>query len=214
MPFICLLTIWISSLCSVCPSFLLNFSIVLLAISNGFESCCFFKLLLFFIYSGYESFVENTYCNTLFQSVPFFFTLVMVYFDEKTFILKIYSDLLFFMVSHFCVYLMNLCLPNINVMVDFFPRIVYYFSWSIIAFWLPLWLSGKELNCQCRGFRFIPWVEKVPWRGKWQPTPVSLPWKSHGQRSLMGCIPWGHKRVRRDLVTKQQQYSVALVSAI
>lgn len=79
-----------------------------------------FFFLFFFVYSGCESFVENTYCNTLFQSVPFFFTLIMVYFDEKTFILKIYSDLLFFMVSCFCVYLMNLCLPNINDIVDFF----------------------------------------------------------------------------------------------
>ena len=31
------------------------------------------------------------------------------------------------------------------------------------------------------------------WRRKWQPTPVSLPGKSHGQRSLVGCSPWGRK---------------------
>ena len=41
--------------------------------------------------------------------------------------------------------------------------------------------------------------------GKWQPTPAALPGKSHGQRSLVGYSPWGHKRVRNDLVTKQQQ---------
>ena len=41
--------------------------------------------------------------------------------------------------------------------------------------------------------------------GKWQPTPVVLPGKSHGQRSLVGYSPWGRKRVRNDLVTKQQQ---------
>ena len=29
------------------------------------------------------------------------------------------------------------------------------------------------------------------WRRQWQPTPVLLPGKSHGQRSLVGCIPWG-----------------------
>ena len=40
---------------------------------------------------------------------------------------------------------------------------------------------------------------------KWQVTPVSLPGKSHGQRSLAGYSPWGHKRVRHDLATKQQQ---------
>ena len=29
------------------------------------------------------------------------------------------------------------------------------------------------------------------WRRKWQPTPVFLPGESHGQRSLVGCRPWG-----------------------
>ena len=33
----------------------------------------------------------------------------------------------------------------------------------------------------------------IPWRRKWQPTPVSLPGKSYGQRSLVGCSPWGRK---------------------
>ena len=51
---------------------------------------------------------------------------------------------------------------------------------------------------------FDPWVEKTPWRMKWQPTPVFLPGKSHGQRSLAGCSPWGRKRVGHDLATKQQ----------
>ena len=34
----------------------------------------------------------------------------------------------------------------------------------------------------------------IPWRRKWQPTPVFLPGKSHGQRNLEGCSPWGHKK--------------------
>jgi len=40
---------------------------------------------------------------------------------------------------------------------------------------------------------FNPWIGKIPWRRKWQPTPVFLPEKFHGQRSLVGCIPWGCK---------------------
>ena len=36
-------------------------------------------------------------------------------------------------------------------------------------------------------------------------TPVFLPRKSHGQRSLVSYSPWGHKRVRHNLDTKQQQ---------
>ena len=47
----------------------------------------------------------------------------------------------------------------------------------------------------------------MPWRSKWQPTPVFLPGKSYGQRSLVGCSPWGHKRMGHDLATKQQKYS-------
>ena len=38
-----------------------------------------------------------------------------------------------------------------------------------------------------------PWVRKIPWRRKWQPAPVFLPGKSHGQRSLAGYSPKGHK---------------------
>ena len=41
------------------------------------------------------------------------------------------------------------------------------------------------------------------WKKKWQPTPVFLSGKSHGQRSLMGYSPWGHKRVGHGLATKQ-----------
>ena len=40
---------------------------------------------------------------------------------------------------------------------------------------LPWWLSGKEPACQCRRRGFDPWVRKIPWERKWQPTPVILP---------------------------------------
>ena len=50
----------------------------------------------------------------------------------------------------------------------------------------------KQSVClQCGRPGFDPWVGKIPWRRKWQPTPVLLPGKSHGQRSLVGCSPWG-----------------------
>ena len=47
----------------------------------------------------------------------------------------------------------------------------------------------KKSTCQCRRCRrhgFDPWVGKILWRRKWQPTPVLLPEKSHRQRSLAG----------------------------
>ena len=43
------------------------------------------------------------------------------------------------------------------------------------------WLIGKESTCPCRRFgthRFDAWVRKIPWRKKWQPTPVFLPGES------------------------------------
>ena len=56
--------------------------------------------------------------------------------------------------------------------------------------------SGKEPACKCRRCKrpgFNPWVGKIPWRRTWQPTPVFLPGESHGQKSLVGYSPWGHK---------------------
>ena len=51
---------------------------------------------------------------------------------------------------------------------------------------LSWWLSNKESACQYRKCGFHPWVEKIPWRRKWQPTPVFLSGKSRGQRDLAG----------------------------
>ena len=48
----------------------------------------------------------------------------------------------------------------------------------------------NESPCQCRRLRFDPWVGKILWRRKWQPTPVFLLGKSYEQRSLLGYIPW------------------------
>ena len=70
---------------------------------------------------------------------------------------------------------------------------------------LPWWLNGRESTCKCGRLRFSLWVEKTPWRRKWQPTPVFLPGKTHGQGSLAGYSLWGHKSVQYNLTTKQQQ---------
>ena len=54
--------------------------------------------------------------------------------------------------------------------------------------------SGKEPVCQCRRHkrrRFDPWVGKIPWRRK--SVPVFFPEDPHGQRSLAGYSPQGHK---------------------
>ena len=57
---------------------------------------------------------------------------------------------------------------------------------------LPQWLRRWRICLQCRRPRFDPWVGKI-WRRDWQPAPVFLPGEFHGQRSLDGYSPWGHK---------------------
>ena len=58
--------------------------------------------------------------------------------------------------------------------------------------------GGSEVKASaCGRPGFNPWVGKIPWRRKWQPTPAFLPGESHGQRSLEGCIVHG--------VTKSQK---------
>ena len=49
-----------------------------------------------------------------------------------------------------------------------------------------------------------PWVGKIPWRRKWQPTPVFLPGKSNGLSILVGYSPWGCK----ELYTTEQLHSL------
>ena len=53
---------------------------------------------------------------------------------------------------------------------------------------------------------FDPWVRMIPWRRKWQPTPVFLPGESHGQRSLAGYSPRGCKQSDK---TEATQHSTA-----
>ena len=66
---------------------------------------------------------------------------------------------------------------------------------------IPRWHSGKESICQHRRRSFDPWVRKIPWSRKWQPTPVFLPGESHGQRSLAGSSPWGCQESDKNKVT-------------
>ena len=71
----------------------------------------------------------------------------------------------------------------------------FYFSLYLLKYGqLPRWFNGKESTCQCkrhRRARFHPWVWKMTWNRKWQPTPVFLPGKFYEHRSLAGYSQWG-----------------------
>ena len=59
------------------------------------------------------------------------------------------------------------------------------------------WTVAQRLKCLpgMRETGFDPWVGKIPWRRKWQPTPVLSPGESLGQRSLVGYSPQGCKEL-------------------
>ena len=58
---------------------------------------------------------------------------------------------------------------------------------------VALVVKNPPANAEDKRHRFHPWVKKIPWRRAWQPTPVFLSGESHGERSLAGHSPWGHK---------------------
>ena len=85
---------------------------------------------------------------------------------------------------------------------------IYKPKWfySLLFLWKEYWwLGSKDSACQCRRQELDPRVGKISWRRKWQPTPVFLPGKSHGQRSVAGYSLWGRKRFGHDLATEEQR---------
>ena len=72
--------------------------------------------------------------------------------------------------------------------------------------WVSLVLQWYRIYLQCRRPRFDPWARKILWRRKRQPTPLFLPGKSHGQRSLAGYNPWHHKGVGNNLATEKLKH--------
>ena len=58
----------------------------------------------------------------------------------------------------------------------------------------PTVASVSRAHLPLQETRVYLWVGKIPWRRKWQPTPVFLPGKPHGQRSLVGYSPWGSQK--------------------
>ena len=75
--------------------------------------------------------------------------------------------------------------------------LIHNMQQHLIVF-IMLRLTDKEPACQCRRRGFDPWVGKIPWRRKWQHSPIFVAGNSHGKRSLEGYKPQGHKRVQYD----------------
>ena len=100
---------------------------------------------------------------------------------------------------------------------------------SGVVGWAPHMTQWERTCLPCRKLKrcgFSLWIGKSPWRRKWQPFPVLLPGKFHGQRSLMGYIAHGvakiltqlgmhapHRRQRRIQFSKANLLSKMLISS-
>ena len=80
--------------------------------------------------------------------------------------------------------------PVLGKPCHFHLRSHFSFLLSTASFHQPVLLSST-LCLQCGRPGFNLWVEKIPWRRKWQPTPVLVPTKSHGWRSLVQATVHG-----------------------
>ena len=92
--------------------------------------------------------------------------------------------------SHNSIHLYLFCLPNIAVKIKVIAIIIFFLEEYL---GLPWCLRRYRIHYQCRRPGFDSWVGKILWRREWLPTPVFLPGEFQGQRSLVGCSPWGLK---------------------
>ena len=141
-----------------------------------------------------------------------------------SFAIKIKASLLFLLCCHCLIFrgaFYSPTLLSLSTLVHFLGILGNSLEWTasdrLLIFWLLVELGqwdalrkkkkrGKrkrgashgavEPTCQCKRRkrrRFDPWVRKIPWSR--QPTPIFLPGKSHGQRSLVCCSLWGCKEL-------------------
>ena len=90
-------------------------------------------------------------------------------------------------------------------------------SSSIMVYGASLVSQRWKICLQCRRCRklgFDPWVRKIPWRWKWQPTSVFLPGESPEQRSLAGYSPWGWKELDVTEMTEHAHIMIYNLSAL
>ena len=67
---------------------------------------------------------------------------------------------------------------------------------------LRWWLSGKESTCDAGDL----WLVEIPLEKEMATHSSILAWEIHGEGRLMGYNPWGCKKIRHDLLTKQHQH--------
>ena len=86
------------------------------------------------------------------------------------------------------------CLTTINFTLIFCSKLPFLLIKHHLSFWGASLVAQMVNNLPAmQETQVQSLVRKIPWRRKWQPTPVFLSGKPHEQRSLARCSPWGHK---------------------
>ena len=97
-----------------------------------------------------------------------------------------------------CIFSDDVCSDICSFLIHLFGFLMFLFIFWIQDFfffliyfrYVSLTQTVKNRRCE-----FDSWVGKIPWRRKWQPSPVLLPGKFHGLSSLVGYSPWGRKEL-------------------
>ena len=97
---------------------------------------------------------------------------------------------------------MYCCIQFPNTLLKIFAYIFKYIDF-------PGGSDSKASVYNAGSLGLIPESGRFPWRRKWHPSPVFLPGKPHGRRSLVGCSPWGCKEV--DVTERLHSHSRSLV---
>ena len=100
-----------------------------------------------------------------------------------------------------CSLLGHLLLPISPDFVLTDPSLWNAFPFFLYLLLLVLVVKNPPANAGDMRLRFAPWVEKIPWKRAWQPTPVFLPGESHGQWSLVGYSPQGREELKKTEAT-------------
>ena len=77
--------------------------------------------------------------------------------------------------------------PHVSSVCSHFPSLTFYWSTVVLQCCVSFYCTAKWISSVYTYIR----------RRQWHPTPVLLPGKFHGQRSLVGCSPWGREESDR-----------------
>ena len=87
------------------------------------------------------------------------------------------------------------CLEDLQSLAALLGKSNWWIPHTLVVLSFPGGPEGEESACDVgdRSLEIDPWVEKIPWRREWLPTPVFLPGEFQEQRSLAGYSPWSRK---------------------